>query len=199
MRVIENVLFSIVQFTSKRNFTGVNVGNILEMAGNARKNIKKPGEDVDDAINHITETRKIKEELSKSRKTRHQREKSITSRGIFISLFLTKQIHFAVHKPHAEWGTWLASMYLLTKLLYCVNLVLQFLIMNSFLGTRGGMWGFNVLKDIANGHEWDETGHFPRVTMCDFQVLKFVASIDDISACRSASLAIYTRGRCSVC
>jgi hypothetical protein len=60
-------------------------------------------------------------------------------------------------------------LYLFVKLLYVLNVVGQFLLMNAFLG-ESGMWGFNVLNDLANGRSWKDTGHFPRVTMCDFRV-----------------------------
>jgi len=46
----------------------------------------------------------------------------------------------------------------------------QFVLLNQFLGTSYRFWGFEILRDLANGVEWQESGHFPRVTMCDFEV-----------------------------
>ncbi|KAK6056006.1 innexin-3 family protein, partial [Cooperia oncophora] len=31
-------------------------------------------------------------------------------------------------------------------------------------------WGWEIFSDIWSGREWNVTGHFPRVTMCDFTV-----------------------------
>uniref|UniRef100_A0A915ASB5 Innexin n=2 Tax=Parascaris TaxID=6254 RepID=A0A915ASB5_PARUN len=67
-------------------------------------------------------------------------------------------------------GIYLISLYLFTKLLYVVNVVMQFVILNAFLGPQYTFWGAGILADIWNGKEWNESGHFPRVTMCDFNV-----------------------------
>uniref|UniRef100_F1L806 Innexin n=1 Tax=Ascaris suum TaxID=6253 RepID=F1L806_ASCSU len=67
-------------------------------------------------------------------------------------------------------GIYLIGLYLFTKLLYVVNVVMQFVILNAFLGPQYTFWGAGILADIWNGKEWNESGHFPRVTMCDFNV-----------------------------
>ncbi|GMT02130.1 hypothetical protein PENTCL1PPCAC_24304, partial [Pristionchus entomophagus] len=36
--------------------------------------------------------------------------------------------------------------------------------------TQYTFWGIGILRDIFAGREWKESGHFPRVTMCDFDV-----------------------------
>ncbi|KAF8366148.1 inx-13 [Pristionchus pacificus] len=67
-------------------------------------------------------------------------------------------------------GSYLTSLYLLIKVFYLVQVFMQFIILNSFLSTQYTFWGFGILRDIFSGREWEESGHFPRVTMCDFEV-----------------------------
>merc|ERR1719229_86198 len=68
-----------------------------------------------------------------------------------------------------KFGSFLISLYLIVKLLFCVNVMMQFYLLNAFLGT-GNFYGFTLLLDLINGREWHESGYFPRVTFCDFRV-----------------------------
>lgn len=70
----------------------------------------------------------------------------------------------------AHFGSYVSVVYLITKCLSLLNVLVQLWIMNQFLGTGSFCWGFTMMKDIWSGREWSETGHFPRVTMCDFKV-----------------------------
>uniref|UniRef100_A0A914BW62 Innexin n=1 Tax=Acrobeloides nanus TaxID=290746 RepID=A0A914BW62_9BILA len=67
-------------------------------------------------------------------------------------------------------GTYVANMYIVTKLLFILNLVVQFLMMNQFLGQNDPGWGIKLARDIMNGENWAETGNFPRISICDFTV-----------------------------
>jgi len=67
-------------------------------------------------------------------------------------------------------GAAVTCLYLCTKLFYGVNVIGQIFLLNSFLGNKDLLYGFHILNDLMHGHEWDESGHFPRVTMCDFEV-----------------------------
>uniref|UniRef100_A0A0R3S688 Innexin n=1 Tax=Elaeophora elaphi TaxID=1147741 RepID=A0A0R3S688_9BILA len=67
-------------------------------------------------------------------------------------------------------GAYLTLLYMLVKFIYLLQAITQFVILNNFLGTDYTFWGFEILRDLVNGHEWQESGHFPRVTMCDFDV-----------------------------
>ncbi|KAM3728303.1 Innexin unc-9 [Dirofilaria immitis] len=67
-------------------------------------------------------------------------------------------------------GIYLIVLYLFTKVLYVINVILQFVILNAFLGPQYTFWGAGILSDIWHGKEWSESGHFPRVTMCDFHI-----------------------------
>lgn len=69
-----------------------------------------------------------------------------------------------------HYGSYVTGLYLFVKFLYFIQVICQFLILNSFLGTNYTFWGFEILRDLAYGREWEESGHFPRVTMCDFEV-----------------------------
>ncbi|PJF38177.1 MAG: hypothetical protein CUN55_18340, partial [Phototrophicales bacterium] len=59
-------------------------------------------------------------------------------------------------------GNYVSTLYIFIKLLYFLQVVAQFLILNQFLGTQYTFWGFEILRDLAQGREWKESGHFPR-------------------------------------
>ncbi|VDL79832.1 unnamed protein product [Nippostrongylus brasiliensis] len=67
-------------------------------------------------------------------------------------------------------GTYVSNIYMITKILYVINLIVQFLMMNKFLGQNDPYWGVRILSDILTGTDWEHSGNFPRVAMCDFQV-----------------------------
>ncbi|KAL6741156.1 hypothetical protein Aduo_014437 [Ancylostoma duodenale] len=63
------------------------------------------------------------------------------------------------------------SMYLCTKFFYLANVCLQLLLMNKFLETDKYAWyGFGAMIDLLNGTTWQQSGVFPRVSLCDFDV-----------------------------
>ncbi|VDP00063.1 unnamed protein product [Soboliphyme baturini] len=67
-------------------------------------------------------------------------------------------------------GNYLTCLYIMVKLLYMINVCGQFFLMNDFLSTNYTFWGLQILTDLANKREWQDSGHFPRVTLCDFDV-----------------------------
>ncbi|KRY42904.1 Innexin unc-7 [Trichinella britovi] len=69
-----------------------------------------------------------------------------------------------------RFGSYVSCLYVLIKILYTVNVFGQIFLLNTFLGTSNILYGFHILLDLLNGREWDESGNFPRVTMCDFEV-----------------------------
>lgn len=42
--------------------------------------------------------------------------------------------------------------------------------MGRFLGTRDPLYGLHVLRDLLHEVNWEQSGAFPRVTLCDFEV-----------------------------
>lgn len=67
-------------------------------------------------------------------------------------------------------GSAVTCLYISCKLLYCINIVGQILLLNCFLGNKSAWYGWNVMNDLMHGMEWEETHNFPRVTLCDFEV-----------------------------
>ena len=62
-------------------------------------------------------------------------------------------------------------LYLIVKFLFIINVILQFFLLNAFLGPEYSFWGYGVLRDLANGHEWEASGAFPRVSQTFFLFL----------------------------
>ncbi|CAL8081905.1 unnamed protein product [Calicophoron daubneyi] len=71
-----------------------------------------------------------------------------------------------------RYGNYLTCLYLITKSLYIINVVGQFFFMNRILGTNYTFYGLDLLRDLAEGFVWQESGNFPRITLCDFEVRK---------------------------
>lgn len=67
-------------------------------------------------------------------------------------------------------GTFLTGLYLFIKLLYVVNVICHFFILNSFLGGFFEMWGIEAVNSLAREQVTKESRRFPRVTLCDFKI-----------------------------
>uniref|UniRef100_A0A0N4Z539 Innexin n=1 Tax=Parastrongyloides trichosuri TaxID=131310 RepID=A0A0N4Z539_PARTI len=67
-------------------------------------------------------------------------------------------------------GSYVTCLYLFIKLIYLGNIIIQFLILNNFIGNNYTWWGFKAIQDLWFGEEWEESPIFPRVTLCDFKV-----------------------------
>ncbi|CAH8624301.1 unnamed protein product [Heterobilharzia americana] len=71
-----------------------------------------------------------------------------------------------------RYGNYLVCLYLITKSLYIFNVVGQFFLLNKILGANYTFYGLDLLRDISEGYVWQESGNFPRITLCDFEVRK---------------------------
>lgn len=73
-------------------------------------------------------------------------------------------------------GSYLYSLYIVIKILFVVNAVLQFLLVNALFGGDFSSYGWTVIKaSMMNGTQlWSK--RFPRSTMCFFKV-RFLGNI----------------------
>jgi hypothetical protein len=61
-------------------------------------------------------------------------------------------------------------VYFSIKLLYVINTIGQFFLLNTFLSFHFTNYGVEALMKLFRGEDWFESPRFPRVTMCDFMV-----------------------------
>uniref|UniRef100_A0A0K0EE33 Innexin n=1 Tax=Strongyloides stercoralis TaxID=6248 RepID=A0A0K0EE33_STRER len=79
------------------------------------------------------------------------------------------KVFFLCNLPYSS--AYVTLMYVLSKFLYLANVTLQLFLMNSFLETdRYKYYGLEAVLDLIRGKTWDQTGMFPRVSLCDFDV-----------------------------
>ncbi|CAH8445001.1 unnamed protein product [Schistosoma turkestanicum] len=73
-------------------------------------------------------------------------------------------------------GNFLVRLYMLVKLIYLSNVIGQIFLLEYYTGVEYNFYGIRVLYDLARGRQWEESGHFPRVTFCDFEAKKLAQS-----------------------
>ncbi len=71
-----------------------------------------------------------------------------------------------------ESGNFLTYLYFFVKCLYLTNAVGQIYLMERFVGSKVTFYGARVLADLVRGRDWQQSGHFPRVTFCDMEAKK---------------------------
>lgn len=67
-------------------------------------------------------------------------------------------------------GTFLTGFYMFIKVLYTVNVIGQFFLLNAFMSNEFSIYGFEVMEMLRSGGPWKESSRFPRVTLCDFEI-----------------------------
>ncbi|VDK70480.1 unnamed protein product [Litomosoides sigmodontis] len=67
--------------------------------------------------------------------------------------------------------SYVTGLYLATKVMYVSNILANLILVNKFLETdQYSIYGLDILRDLLFGRSWMESGNFPRVTLCDFEV-----------------------------
>uniref|UniRef100_A0AC34GSY8 Innexin n=1 Tax=Panagrolaimus sp. ES5 TaxID=591445 RepID=A0AC34GSY8_9BILA len=88
--------------------------------------------------------------------------------------FGTKRKHvflFSLLRIGKVYGSYVTVIYMFVKLLHLSNVILQFYFLNVFLETADyPLFGGHVLYDLLQDREWPDSGKFPRVTLCDFEI-----------------------------
>jgi hypothetical protein len=61
--------------------------------------------------------------------------------------------------------------YFTIKILYVINALAQFFLLNAFLSFNFSSYGAEAINKLfSSGDDWFESPRFPRVTMCDFMI-----------------------------
>ncbi|KAI6176497.1 Innexin family-containing protein [Aphelenchoides bicaudatus] len=128
--------------------TGIHVQSIVNMACESRM------------LDHETRDRAFRSMASNIQEAIHVKNQLGTKK--------LKLLNFIICTRSS--GASVTILYITIKMLYTINVFLQILLLNAFLGARENFYGIQVLRDIMNGREWTESGNFPRVTLCDFDV-----------------------------
>ena len=72
-----------------------------------------------------------------------------------------------------NYGNSISAMYLTLKFWCICNVLLQFVVLNGFLGDGYHLYGLRVIrKFFGSEHKWSTSERFPLVTMCDFDLRK---------------------------
>lgn len=82
----------------------------------------------------------------------------------------TKLSHVCCFLCNKREGTYLTALFLFIKLLYVVNVIGQFFLLNEFMSTSYNNYGFEIIDHLSTKGEWRESPRFPRVTLCDFEI-----------------------------
>lgn len=64
---------------------------------------------------------------------------------------------------------YLVVLYMLTKVIYFADALIQMFLLNLFMGYSFNLYGFEVLKELYSGNE-PGSPRFPKVTFCDLNI-----------------------------
>lgn len=133
-------------------FAGVNIESLVKIASEIAE------KEMDKVDGTVAKTAEILNRAVKYKEGKHENW-SLQARRIFIAFSGNQRL-----------GNYLTLIYMITKVLYFVSIVAQIFIVKSFTGIDHTFYSFGILHDLLNGKDWHVTGHFPRITVCDFTV-----------------------------
>ncbi|CAF0746441.1 unnamed protein product [Didymodactylos carnosus] len=82
---------------------------------------------------------------------------------------LQRYCHFN-YTNHGKYGNYLTILYFITKMFYLTNSIVQFVLLNIFLGYKKVMIDYSILETILAGNPLKDSYFFPRVTLCDLKI-----------------------------
>uniref|UniRef100_A0A183CEJ6 Innexin n=1 Tax=Globodera pallida TaxID=36090 RepID=A0A183CEJ6_GLOPA len=101
---------------------------------------------------------------------RYQRDLIARSRGVFLFALINVGRIYGAYLGCRHFGL-KRLVYSTCKLLHLLNALVQFYFLNKFLETSDyPLFGGHVLYDLFRDREWQDSGRFPRVTLCDFEI-----------------------------
>ena len=65
---------------------------------------------------------------------------------------------------------YIAVLFAAVKILGLINIILQLLWLHWMIGSDYLFFGFEILLDLLRGKDWKISSHFPRLTLCDFDI-----------------------------
>ncbi|KAI6177901.1 Innexin [Aphelenchoides bicaudatus] len=133
------------------NQSGLNVGLVLQTACQDQNIDPEVREKTVDIL-----TRHIDEALQ------YQRDYGVKNKSVFL---------FSLVNIGKLYGCYVSLIYMFIKIFHLINVIVQFYALNAFLETADyPLFGGHVLYDLMRNQEWRDSGKFPRVTLCDFEI-----------------------------
>lgn len=74
-------------------------------------------------------------------------------------------------------GTYLTGLYLFVKLMYVINVICQFSLLNAFLGNYYSAYGIEVVYNLYSNQPMKPHPRFPRVVFCDYKILRLANQV----------------------
>ena len=135
--------------------TGLNISQVTEIADKLMAATEKERKEMTE---NITE---YMDKWIKSNTSYHSN---------FVTRAKARASRFVFFLCNKREGKFLTAVYLCVKVLYVINVILQFSILGLFLGMDYNSLGYEVLHKFSIGDSWRESPRFPRITLCDFDI-----------------------------